>query len=454
MKRFIFWKTLFGFWITLLLISQGIWLMYEVLRPEQPPPQQQTDVTTSADIAAMAAQGIVEKEGGPAFRAQFATWPAYLRDRIKLEPAPPTGPAIVDPQGRRYTITRIRLTQPRGGRGGGGRGGPDRGRGPDRGDRGPQNGAMQLLSSIGELIHTPPPGVLVLDFFGGLIFSAILAWYFTSPVRRIRAGFDRLAKGDFSTRLGPGMGRRQDEIADLARDFDVMAKRLQELVEARDRLLAGVSHELRSPLARLQLAIGLARQEPAKLEASLARIDREASRLDEMVGELLTLSKLESGVRNPDNYFDIADIVRLVGEDAQFEAASTGVQVEVTINPADADWIVPGDGRLISRAVDNVVRNALRFSPKGQIVRIVLDRENGFYRLAVKDHGPGVPPDLLDSLFKPFVQGPGDGQGFGLGLAIAERAVIAHGGSIQAVNEPAGGFTITIRLPRSDMTKG
>lgn len=451
MKRFIFWKTLFGFWITLLLISQGIWLMYEVLRPEPPAQQQQqADITTSSDIAVIAAQSIIEKEGGPAFRAQLATWPGYMRDRIKLEPAPPTGPAITDPQGRRYQITRLRPSQqPRGGRGGGGRGGGDRG---DRGDRGPQNssGIAQFFSSIGEVLHTPPPGILVLDFLGGLLFSAVLAWYFTSPVRRIRAGFERLAKGDFGTRLGPSMGRRQDEIADLARDFDVMARRLQELVEARDRLLAGVSHELRSPLARLQLAIGLARQEPAKLDASLERIDREASRLDEMVGELLTLSKLESGVRNPDNYFDFAEIVRLVGEDAKFEAASTGVQVDVAITPADADWIVRGDGRLISRAVDNVVRNALRFSPKGQTVRIILDREDGFYRLAVKDKGPGVPAELLATLFKPFVQGPGDGQGFGLGLAIAERSVIAHGGTIQAVNESTGGFTITIRLPRSE----
>jgi two-component system OmpR family sensor kinase len=448
MKRLVFWKTLIGFWITTLLISQGFWLMYEVLRPE-PPAQQQTDITTGADIAVIAAQRIVEKEGGPALRAQLATWPGYFRDRIKLEPAPPSGPAIVDPQGRRYQITRVRPAQQRSGspQQRGGRG--------DRGDRGQQDGSglVKLLSSIGEVIHTPWQ-VLVFSFFGGLIFSAILAWYLTRPVGRIRAGFERLAKGDFSTRLGPSMGRRRDEIADLARDFDVMARRLQELVEARDRLLAGVSHELRSPLARLQLAIGLARQEPAKLEASLERIDREASRLDEMVGELLTLSKLESGVRNPDNYFDFAEIVRLVGEDAKFEATSTGVQVEVTITPADADWIVPGDGRLISRAVDNVVRNALRFSPKGQTVRIMLDREDGFYRLAVKDKGPGVPAELLGSLFKPFVQGPGDGQGFGLGLAIAERSVIAHGGTIQAVNEPAGGFTITIRLPRSDMTKG
>jgi two-component system OmpR family sensor kinase len=443
MKRLVFWKTLIGFWITTLLISQGFWLMYEVLRPEPPAQQQQADITTGADIAVIAAQTIIEKEGGPAFRAQLATWPGYYRDRIKLEPAPPTGPAIVDPQGRRYQITQVRPPQQsRGGRGGGGRGG---------GNRGAQNesGLAHLLSSIGGIFHMPPQ-VLLFSIFGGLMFSAVLAWYFTSPVRRIRAGFERLAKGDFSTRLGPSMGRRRDEIADLARDFDVMARRLQELVEARDRLLAGVSHELRSPLARLQLAIGLARQEPAKLEASLARIDREASRLDEMVGELLTLSKLESGVRNPDNYFDFAEIVRLVGEDAKFEAASTGVQVDVAIEPADADWIVHGDGRLISRAVDNVVRNALRFSPKGQTVRVVLDRDADFYRLAVKDKGPGVPAELLDTLFKPFVQGPGDGQGFGLGLAIAERAVIAHGGTIQAVNEPTGGFTITIRLPRSE----
>src|SRR5581483_7994194 len=131
---------------------------------------QQADITTGSDIAVIAAQSIIEKEGGPAFRAQLATWPGYMRDRIKLEPAPPTGPAIVDPQGRRYQITRVRITQPpRGGRGGGGRGGGDRGRGDsDRGDRGGQNssGVAQFFDSLGELIHTPPPGILVLDFLG------------------------------------------------------------------------------------------------------------------------------------------------------------------------------------------------------------------------------------------------------------------------------------------------
>ena len=187
-------------------------------------------------------------------------------------------------------------------------------------------------------------------------------------MQRIRTGFDRLARGDFSVRLTPDIGRRRDEIADLARDFDTMAKRLEELVSARDRLLAGVSHELRSPLERLQLSIGLARQDPSKVETSLDRIGREAERLDEMVGEILTLSKLESGVRHAADYFDFADVVQLVTEDAKFEAAPQGVVVELRTDPADqdAEWLALGSGRLISHmAVENILRNALRLFQAG-----------------------------------------------------------------------------------------
>ncbi len=162
------------------------------------------------------------------------------------------------------------------------------------------------------------------------------------------------------------MGRRRDEIADLAHDFDQMAAQLQELVAARDRLLADVSHELRTPLARLNLAIALARQDPGKIAASLDRVSQEAAKLDEMVGELLTLSKLETGQRSSDDYFDFAELAKEVIQDAGYEAAAK--QVSVVLQGADdsAEWIARGNGRLVSRAVENIVRNAVRYSPPGR----------------------------------------------------------------------------------------
>ena len=236
------------------------------------------------------------------------------------------------------------------------------------------------------------------------------------------------------------MGRRRDEIADLAHDFDKMAIRLEELVAARDRLLADVSHELRTPLARLNLAIGLARQDPAKLATSLDRISGEAAKLDEMVGELLTLAKLESGQAKGEDYFNFAEIVKAVVQDARYEAQGKGVDVQIDIEPADEnfEWIALGSGKLISRAIENIVRNAVRYSSEGGKVRAVLRRDGATYNLKVTDEGPGIPDEAMAALFMPFGVSA-DGFGFGLGLAIAQRAVAVHGGSIAARNlKPKG----------------
>jgi two-component system OmpR family sensor kinase len=425
MKRLVFWKILLGFWLTTILITQGVWLMFNVLRPE---PQQANDSQPRyLNVAAVAAAATIKDHGVATLENDMRNWPPFFRNQVRISDASQgTGGTIVsDPQGHPYRII-LRPVPPR----------RDRG---ERDHRGP---------------FDVPWEVVFVDFFGGLGFSFILAWYLTAPIQRIRLGFDRLAKGDFTTRLGPAIGRRRDEIADLVRDFDTMAKRLEELVSARDRLLADVSHELRSPLARLQLAIGLARQDPSKVETSLERISREAARLDEMVGELLTLAKLESGVRHAEDYFDLAEVVKSVAEDAKFEAGPMGVGVAVGIDPPDEtrEWVVLGNGRLVSHAVENIVRNALKFSRKGQKVHVMLDDgPTGFFRLQVIDQGPGVPESLLGTLFKPFVQGAGDGQGFGLGLAIAERAIVAHGGTIIARNQPGAGLAIIVTLPAAQI---
>jgi two-component system OmpR family sensor kinase len=227
-----------------------------------------------------------------------------------------------------------------------------------------------------------------------------------------------------------------------------MAGRLAELVGARDRLLADVSHELRTPLARLNLAIGLARQDPAKLSTSLDRIGDEAGKLDEMVGELLTLAKLESNQSQGEDYFNFAEIVKRVVEDARYEAAAKNIEVRLSVEQADEnfEWIALGSGRLVSRAIENILRNALRFSPENGHVAVRLDRRGARFQLSVSDDGPGIPKESLASLFKPFGISA-DGYGFGLGLAIASRAIAVHGGTISALNRAPHGLEMTVTLP-------
>ena len=337
MKRRLFWKILVGFWLTLILITQGIWLMpSRLLRPDP----DMSYMRSFARISVAAASSAIRQGGEQAFEAERKTWPQEWRNRVQVKPAAsPLNP----PRARRQR---------------------------DR-ERAGRHGLSGLLLSAARLPQSRhfrhPDGGGAVVVVGGLGFSAILAWYLTQPIQRMQAGFGRLAQGNFATRLGPAMGRRRDEIADLAHDFDKMAIRLEELVAARDRLLADVSHELRTPLARLNLAIGLARQDPAKLATSLDRISGEAAKLDEMVGELLTLAKLESGQSKGEDYFNFAEIVKAVVQDARYEAKARAWRCYWISSRTDEnfEWIALGSGRLISRAIENIVRNAVRYSSEG-----------------------------------------------------------------------------------------
>jgi two-component system OmpR family sensor kinase len=302
-------------------------------------------------------------------------------------------------------------------------------------------------------VRPPPPFVLLLTgAVVSLAFGALLAWYVARPIRHLRSAFASLSVGRFETRVAPLIGRRRDEVADLGRDFDRMAQQLQALTAAQRSLLHDVSHELRSPLARLQAAIGLARQRPEKLEGSLDRIEREAERLDELVGQLLTLSRLEaSAAGRPLDRLertDVVDLVASVAADAAFEAEANGRAVVFR-----GDGEIPADVHveLLQRAVENVVRNAVKYTAKGTTVEVsaAADPPGGGVLLSVADRGPGVPPGELGAIFEPFYR-TADGQpgpGFGLGLAIARRAIEAHGGSVQARNRDGGGLVVEMRLP-------
>jgi signal transduction histidine kinase len=300
----------------------------------------------------------------------------------------------------------------------------------------------------------PVPGLIIAVLSSGIV-CYFLAWYMTKPVARLRAATQQLAAGDLSARAGNPRSRRRDEIAGLIRDFDTMAGRLENLVKAQSRLLNDISHELRSPLARLNVALGLARQRSGPESATmLERIELEASRLNELIGRLLTLARLEDGEqRVPATPVSLDEVVLSVAEDAEFEAQARHCHVHSSI--PDGNWSVRGDASLLHSAVENVVRNAIRYTREGTTVEVGLEKTQKTNSteavVKVADCGCGVPADALEKLFQPFYRIDDDrGRltgGVGLGLAITERAVRFHGGSVSASNRPEGGLLIEIRLP-------
>ncbi|WP_052710113.1 ATP-binding protein [Azospirillum thiophilum] len=301
----------------------------------------------------------------------------------------------------------------------------------------------------------PRPSVLVPLVSGGvvaLLFSGLLAWSLSRPLRTLSWALHAVARGDFATRVHHRMGGSRDEIAALGADFDRMADRLQQLVEGRQRLLHDISHELRSPLTRMQAAIGLLRQNPAKTAAMIERIDREAERLDAMVGELLTLARLEvgSGVIARERV-DLVELLAAIAEDATFEAEACGRGVRFA---ADGQFVCTVAAEVLCRAFENIIRNAVKFTAAGTVVEVaVKPLADGGLGVEVVDHGPGVPAEMLDRIFEPFLRldgsgsGAGTAGGFGLGLAIARRAIESHGGTVRAAASPQGGLAVTVTLP-------
>lgn len=302
--------------------------------------------------------------------------------------------------------------------------------------------------------HRPRGGVpifpILTGLFASIVCAVVLAWYFAKPIRHLRQAFEVAAEGDLSVRVSPLMAGRRDELADLGQGFDRMTERLDSLMRGQRQLLHDVSHEMRSPLARLQAAIGLARQQPARIENSLGRIERESERINLLVGELLTLSRLEAGVAQALENVEMADLLNDIVEDARFEGA--GRQVSIEFKP-EVVAEVRANPELLHRAIENVVRNALRFSPEGGVVEVVAGQtEHGILSIEISDNGPGVPADQFAEIFKPFFRSDAvatrkRGEGYGLGLAIAQKVIATVDGQIQAKNKPAGGLLVEIKLP-------
>ncbi len=304
----------------------------------------------------------------------------------------------------------------------------------------------------------PVLGIAIAVLTSGLM-CYLLAWSMTTPVRRLRTAAQNLASGDLSARTGaPATGRR-DELSELMRDFDRMAERIESLVESQSRLLKDVSHELRSPLARLSVALGLARQRVTptvapEIEGALNRIELEADRLNQLIQRLLTISRLESGTDGlPTTKFSLREMVEQVAYDADYETPKRGCQV---IAGSD-EFLVEGNPELLRSAVENVIRNATRYTSEGTKVDVRLERHPATsgsgeeITIRVLDSGPGVPAEALEKIFQPFyrlddVRNQQTG-GAGLGLSIAERAVKLHGGRVHASNRKEGGLEVEIRIP-------
>jgi two-component system, OmpR family, sensor histidine kinase CpxA len=246
-----------------------------------------------------------------------------------------------------------------------------------------------------------------------------------------------------------------DEVGQLVKDFDYMADRLEQLIGAQQRLISDVSHELRSPLTRLKLALDLARGESHNgLSPTLDRIEREAERLSGLVGMLLTLSRLEAGETMPQTEMvHLPDLLAEIAADVEIEAQSRGCSIE--LQRMQECW-VEGNHELLRSAFENVVRNAVRYTAPATSVRISTSCEVNEVRVVVQDHGPGVPDSELDNVFKPFYRVDTSRErrtgGVGLGLAIAERSIKLHNGTIRAGNMVQGGFQIEIALPLAVVT--
>ena len=298
--------------------------------------------------------------------------------------------------------------------------------------------------------------LLVVLVIGG-IFCYWLARYLTQPILKLRTTTNELAEGNLGARMSAKIAKRRDEVGELGRDFNSMAERLESMVKAQQRLLGDISHELRSPLARLGVALGLARQRSGpEANGALDRIERESDNLNEMISQLLTLTRLESGTdgRKRTNV-DLAALVKEVADDADFEARSLNRAVQVVSSDTCS---IKGVEELLRSAVENVIRNAVRYTPEGTTVEVALRRQNGNAVISVRDRGHGVPKEALEKIFRPFYRTEDardrqSGGGTGLGLAITERAVRMHGGSVQAVNAADGGLAVEMKF-RQDVQHG
>jgi two-component system sensor histidine kinase CpxA len=446
--RSLFLKIFLTFWATLLLIAMAFALMFW-LRMDNPEPRLRAGAAAAANVFGGAAVEEFERHNTEALEKYLTR----IRENTRLNAslytadgrllggeatAPPdllaqaleSGRARIRPRGQGAFIA-IRVA-------------------------GSAGASYIFVAETGRRPPPPPPffrGVpdtmrwAIAITISGLICFA-LARYMTSPILRLRAATRALASGNLQARAEST--RRSDEIGDLVRDFNVMAGRLESLVNSQNRLIRDISHELRSPLTRLGVALELARgQAGDAAAASLDRIEQESEQLNTMIGNLLTLARLETESSAPKrDVVRLDELLKTVCDDAQFEAQAH----DSDVNLVHCDQItLSGDASLLRSAIENVVRNAVNYTHPGTAVEVSLKAEPALARITVCDRGPGVPPQDVQRIFEPFyrtaVARERTTGGTGLGLAITRRAVLSHGGEVSASNRDGGGLCVMITIP-------
>lgn len=434
MKRRLFWKLLIGSWITLALVAVSNALLFHAVASEVVPLSLKV-AASYADLELAAAAEILKAQGPAGLENFTSRLPpnAHLEvtrgDHLPAQPEPS--------RSNGFKIVRAQQVST-----------------PSGDYTMVATGSLNAID-VPPLLRRVPAGLLLVDFLALTLFSVLIAQYLAGPIRRLSTGMARAAEGDLDVRVTEKLGGRQDELADLARAFDYMADKLQQLVKSRERLLHDVSHEFRSPLTRIRLAAEFAVKNPERWRSSIERIFGDVERLSGLVETLLTMSRAQFAAAKSETYFDLADLLSELVADVRFEAQAADVTLVVRVPEQLRDrpeLILNGNPDLLRRAIENVLRNAVRFSKPGQTVTLALsspaDAPHAL-QLEISDEGAGVPAHELERIFEPFerLEQSIGSEGFGLGLTIARTAVQAHHGTIWATNRAEGGLIVTLRLP-------
>lgn len=449
--RSLFWRIFVSFWAAMILTVAGVsvlvyWIVSDLR--SNPPPQFQTELLAHEVERIVASGGEDDLKAWLEKRSRERDQPTvygfdssrrellgrlpprpelHRRIAIAAHEARPMEPprrmfTIVGPEGERYWF----VIAP------------------------PASRVGRWLLPIGPArVHWP---ALVIAIVVTAVTCWVLARYLSAPIDKLRLATRAVATGNLGVRVAPSLGTRGDELGLLASDFDHMSERLRVLLDGRQQLMRDLSHELRSPLARLQVTLGLARRPGAQVEPQLDRIEREAGRMDALVGQILLLSQLDdpsAAVKR--ETLDVCELLESLVQDSNLEAADRNIPVEWRKDGIETAQ-VRADRQLLSSAIENVLRNAIHYSPDGGKVEVELRDSYGQVHIVITDRGPGVPADELGSIFEPFYRARAQGnrgvRGHGLGLAITHRIMALHYGSVHARNR-GGGLIVELRLPRS-----
>lgn len=309
--------------------------------------------------------------------------------------------------------------------------------------------------TVEALTPRPPPQLMnilqrvnTLQFFiilfASTLVSLLLSWSITRPLKQLGVASRQFAQGDLHTEIDPKLLERADELGDLAQDFSYMMRKIQQTISAQKQLLHDVSHELRAPLARLQVAAELIQQKEEKPSSYIQRIHAECERMDELIQRILNFARLEESTATFAT-FDLVKLLRSHIDNIQFEYP----QREIRLSHDMTTLSISADKNLLGEAIDNILRNACKYTPENAPIDLAIKQSHQHVICTIRDYGSGVSPEDLAKLTTPFYRSDNrmHGDGFGLGLSIARRAMEKHGGTLTLGNHPEGGLQVVMTIP-------